>query len=49
MESIGTQYSGRSGRQIVVTEEGVEDELHVCREGWEVVVTVNATDNSNFH
>ena len=27
------QYSGRSGRQIVVTEEGVEDELQVRREG----------------
>ena len=33
MESIDTQYSGRSGRQIVVTEEGVEDELKVRREG----------------
>ena len=49
MESISTQYSGRSGRQIVVTEEGVEDELQVRREGWKVVVTVNAADNSNFH
>ena len=33
MESIDTQYSGRSGRQIFVTEEGVEDELQVRREG----------------
>ena len=33
MESISTQYSGRSGKQIVVTEEGVEDELQVRREG----------------
>ena len=33
MESISTQYSGRSGRQTVVTEEGVEDELQVRREG----------------
>lgn len=49
MESISTQYSGRGGRQIVVIEEGVEDELQVRREGWEVVVSVNATDYRNFH
>ena len=30
--------------QTVVTEEGVEDELLVRREGWAVVVLVNATD-----
>ena len=33
-----------SGRQTFVTEEGVEDELLVCRKGWEVVVLVTATD-----
>ena len=49
MESISTQYSGRSGRQIVVTEEGVEDELQVRREGWEFVVSENAADYRNFH
>ena len=49
MESISTQYSGRSGRQIVVTDEGVEDELKVRREGWEVVVSENAADYRNFH
>lgn len=49
MESISTQYSGRSGRQIVVTEEGVEDELQVRREGWEFVVSENGADYRNFH
>ena len=34
----------RSRRQTFVTEEGVEDELLVCRKGWEVVVLVTATD-----
>ena len=33
-----------SGRQTFVTEGGVEDELLVCRKGWEVVVLVTATD-----
>ena len=33
-----------NGRQTFVTEEGVEDELLVCRKGWEVVVLVTATD-----
>lgn len=47
MESISTQYSGRSGRQIFV-KEGVEDELQVRREGWEVV-SENAADYRNFH
>ena len=37
------------GRQIVVTEEGVEDELQVRREGWEVVVSENAADYRSFH
>ena len=32
------------GRQTFVTEGGVEDELLVGREGWEVVVFANATD-----
>ena len=32
------------GRHTVVTEGGVEDELLVGREGWEVVVFANATD-----
>ena len=34
----------RNRRQTFVTEEGVEDELLVCRKGWEVVVLVTATD-----
>ena len=34
----------RSRRQTFVTEEGVEDELSVCRKGREVVVLVTATD-----
>ena len=34
----------RSRRQTFVTEEGVEDELLVCRKGWEAVVLVTATD-----
>ena len=38
------QYSGRGGRQTVVIERGVEDELSERREGWVVVVLVNATD-----
>ena len=41
---MGYQFSGRGGRQTVVTEGGVEDELLVQRESWEVVVLVNATD-----
>ena len=32
------QHSGRDGGKTVVTEGGVEDELSVCREGWEVYV-----------
>ena len=32
------QHSGRDGRKTVVTEGGVEDELSVRREGWEVYV-----------
>ena len=39
------QYSDRGGRRTFVTEGGVEDELLVLREGWAVVVLVNATDN----
>ena len=38
------QYSGRGGRQTVVIEEGVEDELSERREGWVVGVLANATD-----
>ena len=38
------QYSRRGGRQTVVTEGGVEDELLERRDGWEVVLLVNATD-----
>ena len=40
------QYSGRGalGRQTFVTKRGVDDELLVRREGWEVVIEVNATD-----
>ena len=38
------QYSRRGGRQTVVTERGVEDELLERRDGWEVVLLVNATD-----
>ena len=38
------QYSGRGDRQTVITSEGVEDELLIRREGWEVVIEVNATD-----
>ena len=34
----------RNRRQTFVTEEGVEDELLVCKKGWEVVVLVTATD-----
>ena len=30
--------------QTVVTEGEMKDELLVCREGWEVVVSVNTTD-----
>lgn len=36
------QYSGRGGRRTVVTKGGVEYELSVRSEGWEVVVS--ATD-----
>ena len=38
------QYLGRGERQTIVTQGGVEDELLVRREGWEVVIEVNATD-----
>ena len=40
------QYSGRGarGRQTFVTKRGVEDELLVRREGWEVAEVVDATD-----
>lgn len=38
------QYSGRGGRWTVVTKGGVEYELSVRSEGWEVVVLVTATD-----
>ena len=38
------QYSRRGGRQTVVTEGGVEDELLERRDEWEVVLLVNATD-----
>ena len=38
------QYSRRGGRQTVVTEGGVEDELLERRDGWEVVLLVNATE-----
>ena len=44
-----TQAGRLFGRQIVVTEEGVEDELQVRREGWEVVVSENAADYRSFH
>ena len=37
-------YSGRGGRRTVVTKGGVEYELSVRSEGWEVVVLVTATD-----
>lgn len=43
MQSISAQRRVH-GRQTVVTEGGVEDELLVRREGWEVVKEVNATD-----
>ena len=43
------QYSGRDGRQIVVTEGGAEDELLVRREGWEVDVLVTAFDLWSVH
>ena len=36
------QYSGRGGWHTVVTEEGMEDELLVPREGWVVDLIVNA-------
>ena len=38
------QYSGRGGWHTVVTEEGMEDELLVPREGWVVDLIVNAID-----
>ena len=38
------QCLGRGERQTVVTQGEVEDELLVRREGWEVVIEVNATD-----
>ena len=40
-QSISTQ---RGGWVTVVTKGGVGDELLVPKEGWEVVVLVNATD-----
>lgn len=43
MRSISAQR-GVHGRQTVVTEGGVEDELLERRDGWEVVLLVNATD-----
>ena len=43
MRSISAQR-GVHERQTVVTEGGVEDELLLRREGWEVVVLVNAND-----
>ena len=42
------QYSGRDGKQTVDTEEEMEDELLVRREGWEIDVFVTATDNGVF-
>ena len=38
------QYLERGGRQTVVTEGGMEDELLVRKEGWEVDVLVIAID-----
>ena len=40
------QYPGRGarGRQTFVTKRGVEEELLVRREGWEVAEVVDATD-----
>ena len=38
------QYLERGGRQTVVTEGGMEDELLVRKEGWEVDVLVTAID-----
>ena len=38
------QYSRRGGRQTVVTEGGVQDELLERRDEWEVILLVNATD-----
>ena len=38
------QYWRRDGSQTVVTEGGVEDEVSICREGWEVDVLVTVTD-----
>ena len=38
------QYPGRGGRQTVVTEGGVEDEILERTEGWEVDVLVTAID-----
>ena len=43
------QYSGRGGRQAVVTEGGVEDKLLVRGEGWEVDAFVTATDLWSFY
>ena len=43
------QYLGRGERQTIVTQGGVEDELLVRREGWEVVKEVNATDWWSFY
>ena len=42
------QHSGRDGRKTVVTEGGVEDELSVRREGWEVYVWVTTTNYGVF-
>ena len=39
------QYSGRCGKQIVVTEGGERQiKLSIRKEGWEFVLLVNATD-----
>ena len=43
------QCLGRGERQTVVTQGEVEDELLVRREGWEVVIEVNATDWWSFY
>ena len=43
MQSISTQIGVGGG--LLSLREGVEDELLVLREGWAVVVLVNATDN----
>ena len=42
--NIFYQYLERGGKQTVVTEGGMEDELLVRKEGWEVDVLVIAID-----